>query len=214
MVLALPDPQAARLVDREALPGVVAVLDRPDWTPQLALLAGWERRGWADDLDGAFVSGSDVLEWVADDGRRRGDSAPVLVAHSTPGYAAEHLEAPEEGLPALLAEVRRTLSVEAEPAWARVHRWSLASPGAPRSEPCGVVPVGPGLRAWWGSAATAGAGRRGWSRRFCRDGRSGRRWWRGCAEPACSWQGVAGPPGQQVRQRGRRRRHGPRAAGH
>ena len=160
VVLAMPDPQAARLVDAAALPDLAALLDGPPWTPQLALVAAWERRGWADDLDGAFVQGSDVLEWVADDGRRRGDGAPVLVAHSTSAFASEHLDEDLSDVagPAvapLLAEVRRTLSVEAEPVVVQCQRWGMASPGESHDEPFGLARAG---RGWVGVCGDAWGG--------------------------------------------------------
>ena len=66
---------------------------RPAFDPALALTATYAERPW--DLDGAFTNDDDVLDWVADDGRRRGDGAPVLVAHSTAAYAVRHLADPE-----------------------------------------------------------------------------------------------------------------------
>ena len=69
-----------------------AAADRT-WEPALALVAHWPARAWPA-LDGAFVNESPVLTFVADDGRRRGDGAPVLVAHSDPVLAAAHLDDP------------------------------------------------------------------------------------------------------------------------
>jgi renalase len=123
VALAMPDPQAHRLLS-PALEGLAAVLDDP-FDPILALTAVWDERSW--DHDGVFVNGSDVLSWVADDGRRRGDGAAVLVAHSTPGFARPHLSDPEAALPALVAELRAVLGV-GEPRRAEVHRWTYAKP--------------------------------------------------------------------------------------
>ena len=61
----------------------------------LALTATFETRTW--DLDGAFVSDDTILGWIADDGSRRGDGAPVLVAHSTSEVAADSSGVPEPG---------------------------------------------------------------------------------------------------------------------
>ncbi|HEY0240073.1 MAG TPA: FAD-dependent oxidoreductase, partial [Friedmanniella sp.] len=85
VVLAMPDPQAVRLLD-PAYAALAARLDDP-FDPVLALTATWSERSWPD-VQGAFVAGDPVLTWVADDGRRRGDGAPVLVAHSTAEFAA------------------------------------------------------------------------------------------------------------------------------
>ncbi len=132
VVLAMPDPQAARLLpagrpEREALTAV--------FEPVLALTAGWSDRCWDPGLDGAFVNGQDELSWVADDGRRRGDDASVLVAHSTTDVASRHLEAPQEAGPLLVRALRRTLSIGVDPDWTHVHRWTFARPAAARDEP-------------------------------------------------------------------------------
>jgi predicted NAD/FAD-dependent oxidoreductase len=127
VVLAMPDPQAHRLLS-PALGELAAALDDP-YHPILALTAVWDERSW--DHDGVFVNGSDVLSWVADDGRRRGDDAAVLVAHSTPAFARPHLGDPEAALPALVAELREVLGV-ADPRRAQVHRWTYAKPTGSR----------------------------------------------------------------------------------
>ncbi|MGA8208562.1 MAG: FAD-dependent oxidoreductase [Nocardioidaceae bacterium] len=130
VVLAMPDQQARRLLGADLAP-VRDALDRES-EPVLALTAWWGARGW--ELDGAFVNGDDDLAWVADDGRRRGDDAPVLVAHSTPTLAAAHLEDPQSAAPAMTAALRRLLDLP-EPLGTRLHRWSLARPTGRREAP-------------------------------------------------------------------------------
>lgn len=132
IVLAMPDPQAARLLS----PQLTAVRDQlvTPFDPVLAVAVGWSQRGWRPDLDGAFVNGDPCLSWIADDGRRRGDGAAVLVAHSTPAFAAQHLADPEAAGPPLVAAVRRLLGIDAAPDWTRVHRWSFAKPAGGRPE--------------------------------------------------------------------------------
>lgn len=132
VVLAMPDPQARRLVGDHP---VSEVLDR-EWEPVLALAARWPERGW--DLDGAFVNDDPDVAWIADDGRRRGDDAPVLVAHSTPRRAAGHLDDPAGAAPALVAAVRRLLDV-GEPEEVHVHRWTFARPTGEREAPYALV---------------------------------------------------------------------------
>ncbi len=127
VVLAMPDPQARRLLG----PGLVDVAERLDdpFEPILALTAVWDQRSW--DLDGAFVNGSDVIGWVADDGRRRGDGAPVLVAHSTPELARGHLEDTDAARPALVTELCALLDLD-PPRHTEVHRWTFAKPTGSR----------------------------------------------------------------------------------
>jgi predicted NAD/FAD-dependent oxidoreductase len=127
----MPDPQAERLLHRELADERAAVAGRA-WEPVLAVAAGWPERGWEPSFDGCFVEGSDVLGWVADDGRRRGDGAPVLVGHSTSAFAADRLTDPEAATGELVDAVRAVLDVDAPPAWSRVQRWTFARPAQPR----------------------------------------------------------------------------------
>jgi renalase len=128
VALAMPDPQAAQLL---SLP------NRADagWRPSLAVALGWPDRRWPADLHGVFVHDSPVLEWLADDGDRRGDGAPVLVAHTTADFAAAHLREPVLATAAVVAAVRTLLGIDADPDWTHVHRWTFAKPAEPRTEP-------------------------------------------------------------------------------
>ena len=137
VALAMPGPQAARLLDPDSGAGSLAAAE--EWRPVLAVVLGWSRRRWPADLHGAFVHDSPVLDWIADDGDRRGDAAPVLVAHTTPELAASHLADPEGALPAAVSAVRSVLGITADPEWTVVQRWSFAKPAAPREEPFGLV---------------------------------------------------------------------------
>ena len=134
VVLAMPDPQALRLLAADD-PAARLVQGR-EWEPSLALAAGFAARTWP--FDGAFVADDPVVSWVADDGRRRGDGAPVLVAHSTPGFAAPRLPAPEAATGELVGALRRLFDLP-EPAWTAVQRWSYAKPVGTREAPYGLV---------------------------------------------------------------------------
>lgn len=163
VVLAMPDPQARRLVADDH--PVAALLDRA-YEPVLALAARWSRRTWDEvsptgRFDGAFVNGDDVLAWVADDGRRRGDDAPVLVAHSTPGLARRHLEDPAAAGPAMAAALRSLLALP-EPEDVHVHRWTYARPTGERAATHALVDGPRGLLGvcgdgWGASARVEGA---------------------------------------------------------
>lgn len=152
VVLAMPDPQVLDVLD-PALADEQATVDGRAWEPVLSLAAGFTARTW--DLDGAFVQpghpvGS-TLSWVADDGRRRGDGAPVLVAHSTATAAEPYLDDPAAATAALVDALRALLDLP-EPAWTHVQRWSLARPAAPRDEPFHLGPARVGLCGdGWGS---------------------------------------------------------------
>jgi renalase len=133
VVLAMPDPQASDLLADELTEELAAVAGRES-TPAFALAAGWAERCWRD-LDGAFVVDDPDLAWVADDGRRRGDDAPVLVAHSTAGFAEPHLDRPKGVAEPALAALRRVMEIDRPPEWTYLQRWSLARPADPHDRP-------------------------------------------------------------------------------
>ncbi|CAN5248690.1 NAD(P)-binding protein [soil metagenome] len=151
VVLALPDPQAAPLLHPSLEAERAAVADRV-WEPVLALAAGWDQRCWLEAFDGCFVEGSDVLGWVADDGRRRGDGAPVLVAHSTSAWASTRLSKPAAAAGELVAALREVLQVGNPPGWTTVQRWTYARPAVSRDSPFHLGPSRVGLCGdGWGS---------------------------------------------------------------
>jgi predicted NAD/FAD-dependent oxidoreductase len=131
-VLAMPGPQARDVLsDRYVTQRVAA--DHV-WEPTLALVAHWPSKVW-QQLDGVFVNDSPVLTFVADDGSRRGDGAPVLVAPADPVYAAGHLDDPARAASVMLAELMAVLGITQEPTSFEVKRWSLAKPAESRPEP-------------------------------------------------------------------------------
>ncbi len=133
VVLAMPDPQAGDLLADE-LTGELAAVAGRESEPAFAIAAGWAERRWRD-LDGAFVTGDPDLRWVADDGRRRGDGAPVLVGHTTGSFAAAHLDRPRGAAGPALAALRRVLEIDRPPEWSYLQRWSLARPVEPHDAP-------------------------------------------------------------------------------
>ena len=116
-----------------------AQLEGRSWEPVLAMVARWPERVWTE-LDGVYVNESPILTFVADDGARRGDGAPVLVAHADPVFSAGHLDDPEAAAPAMLAELVALLGLDAldarsQPEWLQVKRWGVARPAQQRDEP-------------------------------------------------------------------------------
>jgi predicted NAD/FAD-dependent oxidoreductase len=139
VVLAMPQPQAVDLLP-EPVAERLALEPGLEWEPTLTVWAGWPRRWWdagaGQQLEGAFVHGSPVVDRIVDDGRRRGDDAPVLVVHSTPEYSARWLDDPDAGIGEVLAELVRLLGGgPPPPSFARARRWSLASPCVPQDRP-------------------------------------------------------------------------------
>ncbi|MFD5830633.1 NAD(P)/FAD-dependent oxidoreductase [Lentzea sp. NPDC060358] len=123
VVLAMPGPQALRL---SPPPAIAAAAAAQRWRPVIAAVLTYPARTWTA-FRGAFVNDHPLLATVCDDGDRRGDDAPVLVAHSTADLAAAHLDTPEGAGPVLAAAVGDLLGITASPR-VQVHRWTYAQP--------------------------------------------------------------------------------------
>jgi predicted NAD/FAD-dependent oxidoreductase len=125
VALCMPVPQAQQLwtVPAEHV-----------WEPVIAVVAVFEERCWTD-IDGVFVNDDAVLTWIADDGRRRGDDAAVLVAHVNPVLAARHLDSVADVLPNALATMKRILNIGTQPVRVDAHRWTFARPIAAHEAP-------------------------------------------------------------------------------
>jgi renalase len=126
VALAMPGPQAALLLD-PALTDATQAVQAQRWSPSLAAVLRFPTRRWPD-FRGAFVNEHPVLNLVCDDGDRRGDGAPVLVAHTVPEFAAGHLAQPTGAGPAIEQAVRDLLGLPDEAVDVHVHRWTYAKP--------------------------------------------------------------------------------------
>jgi renalase len=120
VVLAMPGPEALKIAD-------LAAAREQSWSPVVTAVLSYGERSWPR-FAGAFVNDHPVLATVFDDGDRRGDLAPVLVAHSTAGFAAE-ASRDDGDLGAVLAEATgEVLGIGAKPEVELV-RWPYAQPG-------------------------------------------------------------------------------------
>lgn len=117
VVLAMPGPQALRIADLPAA-------REQSWSPAVTAVLTYPERLWPD-FAGAFVNDHPVLSTVCDDGDRRGDRAPVLVAHSTATFAKEY-EHGDPG-PAMARAVGELLGIGGEPE-VTVRYWPQAQP--------------------------------------------------------------------------------------
>jgi predicted NAD/FAD-dependent oxidoreductase len=158
VVLAMPDPQARRLLVDDA---AAALLAGRAWRPVIAVAACWQRREWPA-MPAAFVNGHPVLTLVADDGDRRGDGAPVLVAHTTAEAAQRYDARPDDAVAPVLDALRPLLGVRSEPVWTRTRRWRCAAPVGSRPALFHLGAGGIGLAGdGWGSARIETAWRSG-----------------------------------------------------
>lgn len=160
VVLAMPDPQAGRILDVDASPGLASarrVLARA-WSPVITVYAVWDEAWWPA-LSAGFVADDDLVSLVADDGARRGDGAPVLVAHTTGPAALAALGDPDAVIAPVLERLGPLLGVARPPAprSAAAHRWSFASPEEAHDQPHLLTAVAGGLLGVCGDgwAATA-----------------------------------------------------------
>lgn len=160
VVLAMPDPQAGRVLDVEASPGLASarrVLSRP-WNAVITVYAAWDAAWWPT-LDAGFVADDDLVSLLADDGSRRGDGAPVLVAHTTADAARGALGDPESLVAPVLARLPHLLGVPAgevpPPRSAASHRWSFAAPTQVHDGPHLLTAVAGGLLGVCGDAWAA-----------------------------------------------------------
>ncbi|GAB3602836.1 NAD(P)/FAD-dependent oxidoreductase [Microbacterium aureliae] len=133
VVLAMPAPQAVRLVDASH-PIAPAVAER-EFEPVIAVVLAWSQRQWPADLHGVFVDGDPDVSFIADDGDRRGDGAGVLVVHTTPERARRHLDDPDVAIAPALAATTRILGIARDPATVFAHRWTFARPAAGATAP-------------------------------------------------------------------------------
>jgi predicted NAD/FAD-dependent oxidoreductase len=131
----MPNAQAHRLLDPSlCTESLETALTGITYEPVIAVTAVFDEQCW-EDFDGMFVNDDPVITWIANDGSRRGDDAPVLVAHVNPVLSARHLDNPAAVLPVVLATLRRVLSLTAQPTWVDAHRWTFAKPMTAHLEP-------------------------------------------------------------------------------
>lgn len=162
IAICVPDPQALTLLADDSVADVRQLLeDGPAWEPVMALTAVFDDECW-DPFDGVFVNDEAVLTFIANDGRRRGDDAPVLVAHSTATLAAGHLIEPLGAAPAMLASLGSVLKTTGDPSWFTVKRWTYARPLSARPESFGLMgAIGLAGDAWADGPRTEAAWRSG-----------------------------------------------------
>jgi renalase len=133
VVLAMPDPQARRLLGAGS-PLHDELNEGSSWKPCIAVVLEWSAREW-QPFHTAFVNGVAELTSLSDDGDRRGDGAPVLVAHTTAALARQHIDYPDGAIAPVTDAVRRVLSLTDAPVRSFAHRWTFARPAAQHPDP-------------------------------------------------------------------------------
>ncbi len=133
VVLAMPGPQALHVLHPELSTARASVEDQ-GWLASLAVTLVFPTRAWSD-FHGAFVNDHPILQNVFDDGERRGDGAPVLVAHTTPEFTEHYVADPSAADDEVEAAVRAVLGLDVRAVTTHVHRWTYARPTNPAKAP-------------------------------------------------------------------------------
>ncbi|MFB9600818.1 NAD(P)/FAD-dependent oxidoreductase [Saccharothrix longispora] len=133
VVLAMPGPQALRLLDPR-LGGARTAAQAQDWLPSLVATLEYPTRDWVP-FHGAFVNDHPVLTTLFDDGSRRGDDAPVLVAHTGDAFAGQYVADADAAAEDVEAAVRDLLHLPEAAVRVHVHRWTFARPATPGTAP-------------------------------------------------------------------------------
>ncbi|WP_433383383.1 NAD(P)/FAD-dependent oxidoreductase [Actinoplanes sp. CA-142083] len=115
VVLAMPGPQARAIAD-------LPLTREQSWSPVVTAILTYGERSWSD-FAGTFVNDHPILATVCDDGDRRGDRAPVLVAHSTSSFAVGR----SDPGPLMAKAVSEILDV-GDPVSVETRYWPYASP--------------------------------------------------------------------------------------
>lgn len=130
IALCVPTPQAARIFPQ------ATEINPCAWEPVIVVSMLFAEQHW-QDFDGIFDNSASAVTWIANDGSRRGDHAPALVAHVHPVLSSQHLTDPSGVTPFAVSAVQNILGFKHEPVWTSAHRWTFAKPveGTTRSEP-------------------------------------------------------------------------------
>ena len=132
--LCLPEPQAKKFVD-ENLIDIHNTLDEISWDAVIAVTSVFETEQ-LPQFDGVFVNEHPVLTWIANDGHRRGNNDPVVVAHVHPDLAALHLLEPSAVIPTVIDSLLPLLGLTKHPQWSSAMRWTYAKPTSARADLC------------------------------------------------------------------------------
>jgi predicted NAD/FAD-dependent oxidoreductase len=128
VILTPPVPQTRRLLEASgvAVPDRIgAMLDRVEYDPCLAVMARLDGPGGLPA--GHLTLPDGPIAWIADNQDKGVSAAPAVTIHSTPGFAAAHLEEGPDRWPSVLCEAAGA-HLESRIVEAVAHRWRYAQP--------------------------------------------------------------------------------------
>lgn len=132
VILAVPAPQAAALLN--PAPSLQHTVTQVAMTPTWTLTAAFDS-ALPTSVDACFIR-KGPLDWLSRDSSKPGrHGADTWVVHSSPDWAADHLEASTESVTARLLEaLSEVLGVALpEPGFTHAHRWLFARPAQARN---------------------------------------------------------------------------------
>ena len=146
LVIAVPAPQILEMLGdwlTEEYP-LYSSLTAVRYNPCIAVIAGYRKSVTPPQWKGVKWVGDDRVAWVSLDSTKRVLAAnPVVVVHSTPGFAnqsmnADVVELQECGLALLQRTGQRLGEWLVAPDWMQVHRWKYSLP----AETVGLTSLG------------------------------------------------------------------------
>ena len=141
VVLAIPAPQALNLLAGTSSE-LLDVLRSVEFDPCITAIAGYPQHQQLEQLAPhwqAVKLNDTQLAWVILDSRKRAESQPQLVLHSTAQFAQKFLDTDDlqSAAQLLLRQAAQLLLPWIEqPEWLQVHRWRYAFPRHSLADPC------------------------------------------------------------------------------
>lgn len=142
IVLTAPMPQTLELLDASGIGDRVDDLRSLAYAATLAVMATLDGPSGLPDGHRAFDEGP--MAWLADNHHKGTSPRPCVTIHSSPAYAADHLDDDPAGWTEHLVSVARP-HLSADVVAATGHRWRYAQPEAPLAEGCRMLADDPQL---------------------------------------------------------------------
>jgi predicted NAD/FAD-dependent oxidoreductase len=129
VVLAMPGIQAAKIIEHDE---IANELNKQNWAS--ALSAWFVIDSDTPKYDAMFVNNHEVVSLIVNDGKRRGDNAPVISVITTSHYAKQRLENFANYADEVIDHALEIWNIESEVVEKGITRWSIAQP-SPATRP-------------------------------------------------------------------------------
>jgi predicted NAD/FAD-dependent oxidoreductase len=129
VVLAMPGIQAARIIENDE---IANELNKQNWAS--AFSAWFVIDSDTPKYDAMFVNNHEVVSLIVNDGKRRGDNAPVINVITTSDYAKARLENFANYADEVIDHALEIWKIQSEVVEKGITRWSIAQP-SPATRP-------------------------------------------------------------------------------